>query len=447
MEMTEVTEGHGREPETLSVPSDYHKLSILFEPGVLDMYKAQTKTPTVSGGQATPTPLATFDDDSLDPPFANVAPTPGGERYVESMYAFLPIRDSAPPTPFARWDFDSDHPFPTRTVTPTDGGPATPTPTITLTFTPGATSTPTPYNPIWHYRSYVSTDGNTIPASQFISLNGSDEVEFRGDGAPALCNYEIPLNNLPCCNNLSASPPTRTPSPTPEPPNPTATPALTPTIPTLIADRAVATCSFRNHECNPVCSIDNFEGAEMWKRISTVGYKNIVVQFDLKVEGLSQIPHGRIPRGGPWSPIVNPNAIRPQAIVARGDAYKPYIICTDYGENVNCVDGRLLEECFSVMFTADYDEPYDEDLIPNFFIDDQTEEVFGIHRWQLATFVTREVLLEDYGGSGGPVTLDFSMHDVTDDNPDFGIWFRSQLDAQENRVIIDNITVRGEAVQ
>jgi hypothetical protein len=436
MEMTEVTEGHGREPETLSVPSDYHKLSILFEPGVLDMYKAQTKTPTVSGGQATPTPLATFDDDSLDPPFANVAPTPGGERYVESMYAFLPIRDSARPTPFARWDFDADHPFPTRTNTPTSGGPATPTPTISPTPTEGIASTPTAYNEIWHYRSYVSTDGDTIPASQFISLNGSDEVEFRGDGLGGVCNYSIPYNNRECCNNLE-----NYPDPTPTPPGA----AAVPTNPPGIAARATETCSFRNHECNPVCEIDNFEGAEMWKRISTEGYKNVVVQFDLKGEGLSDIPHGRIPRGGPWD---GPNSVRTEAILGRpANAYKPYIICDMPDENVDCVDGRLLEECFEVFFTADYDEPYDEDLIPNFFIDDQTEEVFGIHRWQLATFVTREVLLEDYGGSGGPVTLDFSMHDVTDDNPDFGIWFRSQLDAQENRVIIDNITVRGEAVQ
>ncbi|MCG3198523.1 MAG: hypothetical protein GHCLOJNM_03025 [bacterium] len=41
-------------------------------------------------------------------------------------------------------------------------------------------------------------------------------------------------------------------------------------------------------------------------------------------------------------------------------------------------------------------------------------------------------------------TLDFFAQDATDDNPNFGLWFRCLLDSGDNKVYIRNVVMRGQ---
>lgn len=206
------------------------------------------------------------------------------------------------------------------------------------------------------------------------------------------------------------------PTPTPVPPDPDS-------------------CVHDNHECNPFCDIHNFEGGEMWKRIDTRGYRNVILEFELFAEGLSAIPHGRRLPGSEYKPELE------------GNRHLPYLVCKDADpEKLNaCIDCFMMEQLFEVWYTTDFDMPYDQSLFPAFETANGSPNG-GILRWKLAKAVPRSVLRAKYG-SWQKVTLDFFAQDATDDNPNFGIWFRCLLDSGDNKVYIRNVVMKGQSVQ
>ncbi len=200
---------------------------------------------------------------------------------------------------------------------------------------------------------------------------------------------------------------------------------------------------YNNHECNPFCTMDNWEGAEMWKQISTVGYKDIIVEFDLKASGLSDLPHGMRPLDQEYEKNCD-------SLIYTNFHLRPYYLCEqDYNDAplyLNCPDALLIDEVFMVCYTSDYESPYTSRGIPYFIkrIGDVDIKA-GISRWDVAKMIPRRVLLEDYT-STKKVTLDFSGRSVVDNNSMFGLWFRCQLDNQSDKIIINNIKVYGQRI-
>jgi len=305
------------------------------------------------------------------------------------------------PTPIHEWNF-SDNPFPTQT---NEGS--------------------------WNRRSFVGYSGvvtPTIAPTLYIGWN-SNEVVMKGGGACGICNYDRPAHNGPCCNNYNSL----TPLPacwqgTPTPTMPTQGIYTTPT--------PTGSCTFNNHECNPICSIDNFEGGEMWRQISTVGYYDVIVEMTVTASGMSYIPHGMRPSKLGYHSSENVKTVYPN------DIFRPYQVCIEPENYLRCVDALMMEEVFMVMFTMEYDSPYNTTGAPVFF--DEDEEPAGISKWTVAKMIPRSVLMSDFGGSGKTLRLDFSAWDITDNNEDFGLWIRSQLDSSENQIKIDNIRVFGK---
>jgi hypothetical protein len=196
-------------------------------------------------------------------------------------------------------------------------------------------------------------------------------------------------------------------------------------------------CNHRNHECNPVCSIDDFEGGEMWKQISTVGLKDVVVEFELKASGLSPVPHGYKVLGQPYQPDISIQPSLQEAIL-------PYNRCVDPRSEalLSCIDCFMIEELFEVWYTSDYNPPYNSSMFPTFKTPDLIEGG-GINKWLLAKCIPREILRQRYT-DWTKVILDFSMWDNTDDNPNCGLWFRCQLDNSNDSIQVRKIILWGK---
>ncbi|MCG3198921.1 MAG: hypothetical protein GHCLOJNM_03428 [bacterium] len=210
------------------------------------------------------------------------------------------------------------------------------------------------------------------------------------------------------------------PSPTPVPPDPD-------------------TCVHDNHECNPFCDIHNFEGGELWRKIDTTGFKNVVVEFDLKAEGLSEIPHGYRPRGSTWGYEIRDPEYRQDYV-----SYLPWSNCQNVLTGFqSCVDCWLIEELVAVFFTTDYGQELYDGRQPRFSSGNPLQ-ADGIDRCKVAKIIPRSVLQSQGYDLGRRVRLDFSMQDDTDDNSSFGIWIRAQVDSDTDVITIDNLTVKGQ---
>lgn len=219
--------------------------------------------------------------------------------------------------------------------------------------------------------------------------------------------------------------------------------APTPTWPTTgmyATPTPTGACSYNNHECNPFCTLNNWEGGEMWKQISTVGYKNIIVEFDVFASGLSDLPHGFRPWGQGY------NRWDQGFRFEENDAYRPYQYCNGDGLDLfqRCPDTGLIEETLTICYTAEYEAPYTDRGVPVFTrrVGD-IDVAAGIAKWTVGKMIPREVLKEDYTAVR-KVVLDFSSRETVDNNPFFGIWLRCQLDSPGNTISIDNIKVYGQ---
>ncbi|NUN97551.1 MAG: hypothetical protein HUU16_15415 [Candidatus Omnitrophica bacterium] len=227
------------------------------------------------------------------------------------------------------------------------------------------------------------------------------------------------------------------PSPTPVPPDPDS-------------------CVHDNHECNPLCDPYSFEGGEIWRGIDTDGYRNLVVEIDLSVSGLSAVPHGRRPpamgytlRGNLGTGTIGPKDTRQVG-------YLPWSNCTDIFDVEQCVDCWLIEELISVYYTTEYESPYNGH---NPVFDDGGDPLGpgGLNLWKVARAIPRSVLIDDTYGyeSERTLTLDFQMQDDTDwrndgdvsQDPDFGLWIRCLLDSDTDEVWISRITVKGIPIE
>ncbi len=405
----------GDDEPTLSVESKYHRMSVKLQ----DRFAGpSTYHSGTIGDLETGYRFITI----INPP-NDYAPTGNGNGHY----------------PIQEWDF-TEVPFPTetplgnptstntRTRTPTPTGP---TPTLTEENPPYFT--PTRMSRYWNRRSYVGYAGVTTPTiapTLYIGWS-SNEVVMKGGGACGVCNYDRPAHNGPCCNNynsLTQLPPCWQGTPTP--PMPTQGIFITPT--------PTGSCTFNNHECNPICSLNNFEGGEMWKQISTVGYYDVVVEMTIKASGMSYIPHGM----KEWGNKIYKNMT---GTVYQNDDYRPYQICRYPLYFGDCPDASLIEEVLMVMFTMNYDSPYGPNNSPS-FIDSQGGPG-GIQNWTVAKMIPRSVLMSDYGGLGKILHLDFSTWNQTDDNENFGLWIRCQLDSQDNQITIDDIKVYGKRIK
>lgn len=349
-----------------------------------------------------------------------------GSLEVESSYRFITIQNGADDygTPVYTWDF-SNNPF----ITPTPTNTGAPTPT-------GSPVEPAYW---WHYRNYRSLGPGYAPEATYIArvtpmgtpTPNQYVMNFTGGGQCGACNYSKVCTNAPCCNNFSAVemyPCNGDPGCGPTPTLHWVTPGPTPTY---------KPCSFNNHECNPVCSIDNFEGGEMWKQISTVGLEDVVVEFELKASGLSPVPHGYKVLGQPYQPDISIQPSLQEAIL-------PYNRCVDARPLFlnNCIDCFMIEEVFEVWYTSDYNPPYNSSMFPTFQTPD-FEDGGGINKWLLAKCIPREILRQRYT-DWTKVKLDFSMWDNTDDNSNFGLWFRCQLDNTDDSIQVRKITLCGK---
>jgi hypothetical protein len=351
------------------------------------------------------------------------------------------------PIPIATWDFNTN-PFPTWTPTstnaptPTEIPPGNPTPTYTPDYSP----TPTPVTTYWHRRSFNAENGSQFSPSDYLAWatptpNGDGAVLFFGSGKCGLCNYDRCATNAPCCDNEPAS--TNVPAPcwggTPTPAYPTTGFYATPT--------PIGPCNWNNHECNPFCTLDNWEGAEIWEQISTYGYKNIIVEFNLfvDVDGLSTIPHGRRPYGTVGERI----PVDPNHILSFNERLRPYQFCENPMAFEKCPDAEFIEEQIMVMYTTLYDPPYNQ-LGEPVYQNPVYRTKAGISNWAVARILSRVVLEEDQEYQTPPgkkVVLDFSMHDEIDNKETFGLWIRCQLDKQSNKVYVDNLRVLGQVMQ
>lgn len=175
----------------------------------------------------------------------------------------------------------------------------------------------------------------------------------------------------------------------------------------------------------------------MWKQISTVGLKDVVVEFEVKASGLSEYPHGMNYQGSPYKPD---NA----RVTATQKDYLPYSRCATTGsEDIrNCIDCFMIEEGFEVWYTSDYNPPFNSSMFPTFY-DPLGLPGGGINRWLLAKAIPREILRKRYS-DWSRAKLDFSMMDKTDNNSNFGLWFRCQLDGGSDSIQVRNIIFRGK---
>jgi len=236
----------------------------------------------------------------------------------------------------------------------------------------------------------------------------------------------------------------------------------TPTIPSM-GPYAVPTpvqCDWRNHECNPYCPMEDYwEGGEMWKKIPTTGYKNIIVEFDMEVDLNGDLPHSVKLKGEQYKSITDTTGggLGAEFAPHGNDLYRPYSLCkgVDWDEHTHCPDARMIEEMLLVMYTIEYSEPYKDDIDPlagkvhkdPIFDDDQSGDPKGISKWRVAKVITREILREDYQDKGWiTVRLDFSPYEIVDGIDGFGIWFRCQLDDPNDKIRIDNIKVFGQTI-
>jgi len=174
----------------------------------------------------------------------------------------------------------------------------------------------------------------------------------------------------------------------------------------------------------------------------TSGYKNVIVEYDIRTEGIVDLARGRLVAGNVQGFGARTDAMGNQITqFPDGLAYRPYHLCKDTRPAflLDCADCWLMDDVFTVLYTTEFtgNEPYTDQLAPYFGV--TTNQ--GILRWYIADTLPRAVL--KLYETGGTRRLNFSMHDATDDNPNFGLWFRSQLDADVNRVYIDNVRVTG----
>ncbi|MCG3198919.1 MAG: hypothetical protein GHCLOJNM_03426 [bacterium] len=372
---------------TLASESRYHRLSVLYEEGKL-------------GEQ-----------------FSGL----GQSGLVESAYVFIPILvgtdDAQTPdvneaddyTLIESWDFSSD---------PFSGSPAP-----------------------WKRFSFKSVDVTNDPGN--LITHSSGKVVITGTGAVGACSYVKCCANDACCDNVASDQIPCNPTPTPLPANDAST---TPTPVPPDPD----TCVHDNHECNPFCDIHNFEGGELWRKIDTGNYKNLVVEFDLEADLGGSEPHGYRPQG------VDYKAGRESLAGYKAASYLPWGNCQNLIDAKSCVDCWLIEELVAVFFTDNYHNEtdfglYKADRTPRF--DDGLGHSDGIDRWRVAKVIPRSVLKSQGYAWGQRVRLDFSMQDDTDiqkegDPPEtpkyFGIWIRAQLDSSEDTITIDNMTVKGQ---
>jgi len=199
-------------------------------------------------------------------------------------------------------------------------------------------------------------------------------------------------------------------------------------------------CNFNNHECNPFCTLNNWEGAEMWKQISTVGYRDIIVEFDLSASISGDLPHGIRPHEQGYN---KDNGFR----IEENDDFRPYQTCNGNFAYFyqRCPDTGLIDEVFTVCYTSEYDSPYDEYGVPVFHDPLDFKIPKGISKWHVAKMITRRVLMEDYP-SLKKVVLVFSSHESVNNIPSFGIWFRAQLDSIDDSIKIHSVRLFGKRI-
>ncbi|MDO8586333.1 MAG: DUF362 domain-containing protein [Armatimonadota bacterium] len=123
------------------------------------------------------------------------------------------------------------------------------------------------------------------------------------------------------------------------------------------------------------------EGGEIYKTISTAGYRNIKVSYDLRVNSLGNTPNG-----------------------PAGD-------CT--------VDHDLIDEQLTVFYSTN-----------------------GGSTWTEAEYLTRSALLADYQ-TYATRTLDLSGISACNDNPAFALRFRWQVNNPNDAADLDNVRVTG----